>query len=120
MGLVLAAAASSEAFSTVPSGLGRLGAQNPVATVRPALRKGVKALTAVYEPAIRIGHGFDIHRLGELGHTCLTSRLYIRAYWHECVAFGFVLDCLRARHAVDKRLTIKTFQRPRMWLGRAA
>lgn len=58
-----ALAATTEAFTAAPSsGIAR--ALHPAVATRPALRTGAQTLHAVYEPAIRIGHGFDIHRLG--------------------------------------------------------
>ena len=58
-----AAAASAQAF--VAPGAGRVqGSTRGITASRPSLC-GARALRAVYEPALRIGHGFDIHRLGE-------------------------------------------------------
>lgn len=57
------AATTTDAFTAAPSsGIAR--ALHPAVATRPALRTGAQTLHAVYEPAIRIGHGFDIHRLG--------------------------------------------------------
>jgi hypothetical protein len=66
MALALAAAATAEAF-TVPGGMGMLR--------RSELRSGARTVqaAAIYEPAVRIGHGFDIHRLGAL--SCASSAL---------------------------------------------
>ena len=64
MALALAAFATAEAF-TVPGGGVMLRSSG---AGRPALRSGARTVQAeaIYEPAVRIGHGFDIHRLGEL------------------------------------------------------
>ncbi len=75
MALALAAAAAAEASAfMVPAGASALwqGRARPaVAAGRPALRTGAGAVRAVYEPAIRIGHGFDIHRLGVCVCVCV-------------------------------------------------
>lgn len=64
LALALAVAATAEAF-TVPGGMGMLRRSG---AGRPALRNGARTVqaAAIYEPAVRIGHGFDIHRLGAL------------------------------------------------------
>jgi len=62
--LALAAAAASAHAFVVPSAARVQGSARGSSASRPALR-GARALRAVYEPALRIGHGFDIHRLGE-------------------------------------------------------
>ena len=51
---------------------------------RPAQR-GVASLRAVYEPAIRIGHGFDIHRLGECAGWVCVLEPCVR---NECVCLS--------------------------------
>jgi hypothetical protein len=66
--LALAAAAASAHAFVVPSAARVQGSARGSSASRPALR-GARALRAVYEPALRIGHGFDIHRLGESVHT---------------------------------------------------
>ena len=62
--LALAAAAASAHAFVAPSAARVQGSARGSSASRPALR-GARALRAVYEPALRIGHGFDIHRLGE-------------------------------------------------------
>lgn len=81
LALALAAAATAEAF-TVPAGVIML---RPSSAGRPALRSGartVQTAQAIYEPAVRIGHGFDIHRLGALR----------TLYWRGTCALEFDVD----------------------------
>ena len=73
-----AAATMAEAFNVAPS-FNVAPALPGVTKMRPrSLRPG--ALLAVYEPAIRIGHGFDIHRLAPLdvaGQGCVIGGVTI-------------------------------------------
>ena len=76
MALALAAFATAEAF-TVPGGGVMLRSSG---AGRPALRSGARTVqaAAIYEPAVRIGHGFDIPRTRRLtpsarGARCLAT-----------------------------------------------
>lgn len=73
------AATAANAFTPPPAALPfSQGSMRAGVASRPALR-GVASLRAVYEPAIRIGHGFDIHRLGESAEWVCVLESCVRA-----------------------------------------
>ena len=128
MALALAAAATAEASAfMMPSGGGALrqGRARPaVAAGRPALRSGAGAVRAVYEPAIRIGHGFDIHRLGVCVCVCVCALCALCALCSLCASARSACDAERCRSAVGEGLPVADGERcrgqpRRTWRDRA-
>ena len=99
--LALALASAANAF-TVPSGgtsLKFAPSSRPAVAQRPVLRTGTQAMRATYEPAIRIGHGFDIHRLGMSLRSDMHETILVAN--SECLVRAFICTRPKMPDGVD-------------------
>ena len=85
-------ATAAQAFTMLPATAPSVqGSSRAAVTSRPALRGGLASLKAVYEPSLCIGHGFDIHRLGERVQGCLKVDDRESAFTFFCIVCGLVV-----------------------------